>query len=52
MADVWLRGVSKSFGEVAAVRDLNLHISDGEFVVAAGADRRRQDDDAAPDRRT
>ena len=36
MADVWLRGVSKSFGEVAAVRDLNLHISDGEFVVLLG----------------
>ncbi len=36
MADVWLRGVSKSFGEAAAVRDLNLHISDGEFVVLLG----------------
>ena len=36
MADVWLRGVSKSFGDVAAIRDLNLHISDGEFVVLLG----------------
>jgi multiple sugar transport system ATP-binding protein len=36
MADVSLRGVSKSFGGVEAVRDLNLHISDGEFVVLLG----------------
>ena len=36
MADVWLRGVSKSFGDVAAIRDLNLGISDGEFVVLLG----------------
>jgi multiple sugar transport system ATP-binding protein len=36
MADVWLRGVSKSFGDTAAIRDLQLHISDGEFVVLLG----------------
>jgi len=36
MADVLIRNVSKSFGAVAAVRDLNLHISDGEFVVLLG----------------
>jgi multiple sugar transport system ATP-binding protein len=36
MADIFLRGVSKSFGQVAAVRDLGLHISDGEFVVLLG----------------
>ena len=36
MADVSLRGVAKSFGQVAAVRDLSLHISDGEFVVLLG----------------
>ena len=36
MADVSLRGVSKSFGEVDAVRDLDLRISDGEFVVLLG----------------
>jgi multiple sugar transport system ATP-binding protein len=36
MADVRLRGVTKSFGAVAAVRELNLHISDGEFVVLLG----------------
>ena len=36
MADVRLRGVTKSFGAVAAVRDLNLQISNGEFVVLLG----------------
>jgi multiple sugar transport system ATP-binding protein len=36
MADVLAHGVTKSFGAVAAVRDLNLHISDGEFVVLLG----------------
>jgi multiple sugar transport system ATP-binding protein len=36
MADVSLRGVSKSFGEVEAIRDLDLHVSDGEFVVLLG----------------
>jgi multiple sugar transport system ATP-binding protein len=36
MADVFVHGVTKSFGAVEAVRDLNLHISDGEFVVLLG----------------
>jgi len=36
MADVLIHGVTKSFGQAEAVRDLNLHISDGEFVVLLG----------------
>ncbi len=36
MAEVGLRGLSKSFGGVAAVRDLTLTIADGEFVVLLG----------------
>ncbi len=36
MADVSLDGIGKSFGAVAAVIDLTLHIADGEFVVLLG----------------
>ena len=36
MADVLLHAVTKSFGAVEAVRDLNLHIANGEFVVLLG----------------
>jgi multiple sugar transport system ATP-binding protein len=36
MADVWIRGVSKSFGDRQAVSDLNLGIGDGDFVVLLG----------------
>ncbi len=36
MADVELRNASKSFGDVAVIRDVNLHIADGEFVVFVG----------------
>ncbi|MEQ8717935.1 MAG: ABC transporter ATP-binding protein [Acidimicrobiales bacterium] len=36
MASVELRGVSKRFDDVAAVVDLDLEISDGEFVVLLG----------------
>jgi multiple sugar transport system ATP-binding protein len=36
MADVLIHGVSKSFGAADAVRDLNLHIADGEFIVLLG----------------
>ena len=36
MADVSLRGVSKSFGDTQAVDDFTLTIKDGEFVVLLG----------------
>jgi len=36
MADVKLEGVTKRFGEVVAVNNLNLYIQDGEFVVLVG----------------
>jgi len=36
MSDVQLRDVAKSFGEVAVLRNVNLHIADGEFVVFVG----------------
>ncbi|MGX5841814.1 ABC transporter ATP-binding protein [Mesorhizobium sp. ArgA1] len=36
MADVHIKGVTKSFGEHAAVSNLDLQIKDGEFVVLLG----------------
>jgi multiple sugar transport system ATP-binding protein len=36
MADVHIKGVTKSFGDHAAVNGLDLHIADGEFVVLLG----------------
>ena len=36
MADVRLRGVSKSFDAVEVVRDVSIDIADGEFVVLVG----------------
>ncbi|TGQ45480.1 MULTISPECIES: ABC transporter ATP-binding protein [unclassified Mesorhizobium] len=36
MADVHIKGVSKSFGETIAVDNLDLQIKDGEFVVLLG----------------
>jgi multiple sugar transport system ATP-binding protein len=36
MADVHIKNVTKSFGDHAAVNGLDLHISDGEFVVLLG----------------
>ncbi|RWA59565.1 ABC transporter ATP-binding protein [Mesorhizobium sp. M4B.F.Ca.ET.190.01.1.1] len=36
MADVHIKGVSKSFGETVAVDNLDLQIKDGEFVVLLG----------------
>jgi len=36
MADVTLQAVAKSFGEIPAVRGIDLNIKDGEFVVLLG----------------
>jgi multiple sugar transport system ATP-binding protein len=36
MADVSLKGVSKSFGQTHAIRDVSIDIRDGEFVVLLG----------------
>jgi multiple sugar transport system ATP-binding protein len=36
MADVRLHNVAKSFGDVSVLRDINLDIEDGEFVVFVG----------------
>src|SRR4051812_32586335 len=36
MASIELSGVSRAFGEVKAVTDLNLQVADGEFVVLLG----------------
>jgi multiple sugar transport system ATP-binding protein len=36
MADVYIKDVTKAFGENIAVDNLDLHIADGEFVVLLG----------------
>jgi multiple sugar transport system ATP-binding protein len=36
MADVYIKDVTKAFGETIAVNNLDLHIADGEFVVLLG----------------
>jgi multiple sugar transport system ATP-binding protein len=36
MADIQLRSVTKSFGKTPAIKGLDLHIADGEFVVLLG----------------
>ncbi|ODT71247.1 MAG: ABC transporter ATP-binding protein [Pelagibacterium sp. SCN 63-23] len=36
MADLQLRGINKSFGAVEVIRDINLDIGNGEFVVFVG----------------
>jgi multiple sugar transport system ATP-binding protein len=36
MAEVTLKGITKRFGNVVAVKDVNLEIADGEFLVLVG----------------
>jgi len=36
MAEIRIDGVSKRFGDVAAVDDVSLHVADGEFLVLVG----------------
>jgi multiple sugar transport system ATP-binding protein len=36
MADLVLRGLSKRFGDVTAVHELNIEVSSGEFIVLLG----------------
>ena len=44
-------GISKSFGDVEALKNLELDIPEGVVLRAARAVGRGQDDDAARDRR-
>ena len=36
MAEVQLRSINKSFGQVQVIHDVNLDIGNGEFVVFVG----------------
>lgn len=36
MAEVTLKGINKKFGQTAAIKDIDLSIADGEFVVLLG----------------
>ena len=36
MAQVVLKAVNKSFGKIHVIRDVDLHIDNGEFVVFVG----------------
>ena len=36
MADLLLKGISKRFGEVQAIADMNLEVASGEFIVLLG----------------
>ena len=46
-----LDGVGKTFGDTTAVHEISLAIAGGRVLLAARAERVRQDDDAADDRR-
>ena len=47
MAEVTLSGISKSYGAEVALMTSRMTIPDGSFVVLLGANRCRQNDDAA-----
>ncbi len=51
MTFLQLSGVEKSFGANAVVRNFDLAVARGELVTLPRAERMRQDDDLAPDRR-
>ena len=51
MASVTFDGVTKRFGDVTAVDDLDLDVADGEFMVLLGPVGLRQDHRPADDRR-
>jgi ABC-type polar amino acid transport system ATPase subunit len=36
MADIELRSIQKSYGPVQVIRDVDLHVADGEFCVFVG----------------
>jgi len=36
MADIQLRSIAKSYGSVSVIRDVDLHVRDGEFCVFVG----------------
>ena len=50
-ASIEFRGVTKRYGDVAAVRDVSFTVAAGTLRHAARTVRLRQDDDAATDRR-
>ena len=36
MGEIILKDLQKSFGEVSIIKNINIHIIDGEFVVIVG----------------
>jgi multiple sugar transport system ATP-binding protein len=50
MTSIELKDVQKFFGAVQVIKDMNLKIADGEFIVLLGQSG-RQDDNAARHRR-
>ena len=51
MSTIDLMGVSKRYGAVGAVEDIDLHVGQGELVTVLGPERLGQDDTADADRR-
>ena len=51
MASVTLQGVTKRFGEVVAVNNLNIEVQDQEFLVLVGPVRLWEIDNVAAHRR-
>ena len=51
MAEIKLEHITKRFGDVVAVDDVNLEIHDQEFVVFLRSFRVRKNNDASSNRR-
>ena len=50
-AKVWLEDVTKHYGLVVALAEIDLKVISGEFLTILGPSRFRQDDGSQPDRR-